>query len=86
MIKNVAEHIGVTASCINYWEPNSSSPEVSYLAAIIDFLGWNLLPPAAGIGELVVRQRTSLGLTHRQAARIGRAENEASKAVPRTIA
>lgn len=38
------------------------------MPAIIEFLGYNPLPSANGLGEELVRQRTSLGLTQREAA------------------
>jgi DNA-binding XRE family transcriptional regulator len=42
------------------------------MAAVIEFLGYNPLPVANGTGEQLLRQRTSLGLTQREAAvRIG---------------
>jgi DNA-binding transcriptional regulator YiaG len=66
--KEVAEVIGVTQACINNWEANRAAPEIRYMPAIIALLGYNPLPAANGIGEELVRQRTSLGLTQREAA------------------
>ena len=39
------------------------------MPAIIRFLGYNPLPAAKGLGERLVRQRTSLGLSQNEAAR-----------------
>jgi hypothetical protein len=50
------------------WESTKSSPQVPNMPAIIDFLGYNPLPPANGISEELVRQRTSPGLSQREAA------------------
>jgi transcriptional regulator with XRE-family HTH domain len=38
------------------------------MPAIIEFLGYNPLPEAVTMGETPVRQRTTLGLTMREAA------------------
>jgi predicted transcriptional regulator len=38
------------------------------MPAIIDFLGYNPIPSATGIAEELVRQRTTLGLTQKEAA------------------
>jgi transcriptional regulator with XRE-family HTH domain len=66
--REVAEQIGVDHSCITNWEGNTSSPDGRFIPAIIDFLGYNPLPPAAGLAEELVRQRTTLGLTQKDAA------------------
>jgi transcriptional regulator with XRE-family HTH domain len=63
--KDVAKLMGVDKQCV---ETNKSTPEVRYVPAIIDFLGYNPLPPSNGIGEELVRQRTTLGLSQKQAA------------------
>ncbi len=66
---HLAERIGVDKGSINNWEGNHSTPEVRYMPAIIQFLGYNPLP-AKTLAERLVRHRTSLGLTRREAARM----------------
>jgi site-specific DNA recombinase len=66
--KDVAKRIGVNVKCLNAWEANTSTPEVRFMAKVIEFLGYNPLPPANGLAEELVRQRTTLGLTQRDAA------------------
>jgi len=39
------------------------------MQAVIRFLGYNPLPPAKGLSEQLVRHRTSLGITQKEAAR-----------------
>ena len=50
------------------WEANTSAPEIRYMPAIIRFLGYNPLPAAEGWGERLVRRRTTLGMTQKDAA------------------
>jgi len=65
----VAGQIGVDKTSVFNWEANTSSPEIRYMPAIIRFLGYNPLPPANGLGGRLVRQRTTLGLSQKEAAR-----------------
>ena len=46
-------------------------PDAIYVPAIIRFLGYNPLPPAKGIGEQLVRHRTTMGITQKMVAEIG---------------
>jgi len=70
--KDVAEQLGVDKTSVFNWEANTSNPEVRYMPAIIRFLGYNPLPAANTLAEQLVRQRTSLGLSQKEAAgRIG---------------
>lgn len=66
--KDVAEQLGVDKTSIFNWEGNRCSPEIRYMPAIIDFLGYNPLPAASTLAERLVRQRTSLGLSQEEAA------------------
>jgi hypothetical protein len=50
------------------WEAQISKPEIRYMPAIIEFLGYNPLPEAVTMGERLVRQRTTLGLTQKNVA------------------
>jgi len=67
--KDVAERLGVTGACVYNWEANDSEPRLQYMPAVIEFLGYNPLPPASSWAERLVRHRTSLGLNQEQAAR-----------------
>lgn len=61
--KQVAEQLGVTTCCVFNWEANTASPRLEYMPAVIEFLGYNPLPPATNMVERLVRHRTSLGLS-----------------------
>jgi transcriptional regulator with XRE-family HTH domain len=59
--KDVAEQLDVDKTSVFNWESNTSNPEFRYMPAIIRFLGYNPLPAADGLGERLIRYRTSLG-------------------------
>jgi site-specific DNA recombinase len=67
--KDVAEQLGVDTTSVFNWEANTSAPEIRYMPVIIGFLGYNPLPEAKGWGERLVRHRTTLGMTQKDAAR-----------------
>jgi transcriptional regulator with XRE-family HTH domain len=67
--KEVAERIGVHETSVFNWEANTAQPDLRCIPKVIEFLGYNPLPEAEGIGARLVRQRTSLGLTQKEAAR-----------------
>jgi transcriptional regulator with XRE-family HTH domain len=70
--KDVAEQIGVDKTSVFNWEGNRSSPEIRYMPAIMNFLGYDPLPQANTLAEQLVRQRTSLRLSQKESAgRIG---------------
>jgi hypothetical protein len=56
------------SGCVHTWEARISEPEIRHLPAIIEFLGYNPLPEVETMGERLVRQRTTLGLTQWEAA------------------
>ena len=66
--KEVAEQLGVDKTSVYNWEGNASSPEVRYMPAIINFLGYDPLPEGNGWGERLVRHRTAMGLLQKEAA------------------
>ena len=43
--RQVAEQIGVDKTSIHNWETNFSKPSLEYMPAIIQFLGYNPVPP-----------------------------------------
>jgi DNA-binding XRE family transcriptional regulator len=66
--REVAGQFGVCEQCVFNWEGNTSQPEVRYMPAIIRFLGYNPLPSAKTLGERLVRHRTTLGSSQKEAA------------------
>jgi len=58
--KDVAEQLGVDKTSVFNWEGNRSSPEIRYMPAIMNFLGYDPLPQANTLAEQLVRHRTSL--------------------------
>jgi transcriptional regulator with XRE-family HTH domain len=70
--KQVADEIGVHEMTITSWEGNATIPEVRYMPAIIQFLGYNSLPAAKSLPERLVIARRALGLSQRKmAVRLG---------------
>ncbi|MBI3681122.1 MAG: recombinase family protein [Acidobacteria bacterium] len=67
--REVAEQINVDKTSVFNWEANTSNPEIQYMPAIIRLLEYNPLPVANGLAEQLVRRRTSLGLSQKEAAR-----------------
>ena len=66
------EQIGVDKTSIHNWETNFSKPSIEYMPAIIQFLGYNPVPPPQGWADRLVQGRTALGLTQKESAiRIG---------------
>jgi transcriptional regulator with XRE-family HTH domain len=70
--KQVAEQIGVHEMTITLWEGNETQPEVRYIPAIIQFLGYSPLPAASSLSERLATARRALGLSQRKmAAKLG---------------
>ena len=66
--KQVADEIGVHEMTITLWEVNATVPEVRYMPAIIQFLGYKPLPAASSLPERLVTARRALGLSQRKMA------------------
>ena len=66
--RQVAEQIGVHELTITGWERNATIPEVRYMPAIIQFLGYNPLPSASSLAERLATARRALGLSQRKMA------------------
>jgi DNA-binding transcriptional regulator YiaG len=66
--REIASQIGVETTCLFNWEAQTSKPEIRDMPAIIAFLGHNPQPEAVTMGERLLRQRTTLGLTQKEAA------------------
>jgi transcriptional regulator with XRE-family HTH domain len=70
--KQVADQIGVHPLTITNWESNESSPEVHFIPAIIQFLGYDPLPPGSSLAQRIATRRQVLGLSQRgMAERMG---------------
>ena len=66
--KDVAGQIGVDKTSVFNWEANNSRPDLRLMPAVIRFLGYNPLPEANTVAELLVRHRAALGMTQKDAA------------------
>jgi transcriptional regulator with XRE-family HTH domain len=66
--KQVADQIGVHETTITGWEGNATIPEVRYMPAIIEFLGYNPLPVGGALPERLAMKRKALGLSKRKMA------------------
>ena len=66
--KQVADRIGVHELTITSWEGNATVPEVRYMPAIIQFLGYNPLPASGSLPERLAAARRGLGLSQRKMA------------------
>jgi transcriptional regulator with XRE-family HTH domain len=70
--RQVADQIGVHALTIINWESNESPPETRFIPAIVQFLGYDPLPPGSSLPERLAARRRVLGLSNRgMAARMG---------------
>jgi DNA-binding transcriptional regulator YiaG len=58
----------VTESSVWNWESNESEPNWRYWPTIIEFLGYDPLPPADGLADQLVRYRRVCGLTQTDTA------------------
>jgi hypothetical protein len=70
--KHVAGQAGVDKSCIYNWEANRSNRQVNYLPVIIEFLGYNSLPPAT---SMAAAGPASVSLAFRRGSRHGASES-----------
>lgn len=67
--REAAEVIGVTAMTVNAWETGRDEPKVSYLPAILAFLGYDPFTGEMGFGERLRTERRRRGLTQVKLAR-----------------
>jgi len=67
-----AAQIGVHEQTITNWERNASSPEIHYIPAILEFLGYDPLPHPTSLSERLAAARRGHGLSQRKmAAKLG---------------
>ena len=67
--KQAADEIGVHETTITGWEGNATVPEVRYMPAIIQFLGYNPIPDASSLPKRLATARMALGLSQRKMAK-----------------
>ncbi len=69
--RQVAEKVGVTASTFNNWELQRNSPEIRFIAPVIESLGYEPLPKPASLPEAIrlYRSRHSLSQASRDTHR-----------------
>ena len=58
---DVADRLGVKKDTIRNWEISRTDPEIRFLPALVDFLGYNPLPMPKTLGQEIQRARFSLG-------------------------
>ena len=66
--KEVADQFGVDETTITAWERNATAPAVRFIPAIIQFLGYDPLPPGSSFSERLATARRSQGLSLRKMA------------------
>ncbi len=59
----------MTESCVWNWESNTSTPYWQYLKPIVEFLGYDPLPPAETMAGRLVRDRWLRGWTQKEMAK-----------------
>jgi transcriptional regulator with XRE-family HTH domain len=72
--------IGVEVAAITTWELGKKEPKVSYLPAILGFLGYDPIPKGETLGEQLRNERRRRGLTQvRLARRLGVSQQTITK-------
>ena len=67
--KDIAKEIDVNKSTITNWEINHKYPELRFIPAIIEFLGyWPYDTPGDNLGQQIVAARRKLGLSQKKLA------------------
>lgn len=59
--RDLAERVGVSEDSIWNWENRGLKPELRYMPAILDFLGYDPRPEPATLAERIVRFREGKG-------------------------
>jgi transcriptional regulator with XRE-family HTH domain len=66
--REVAERIGVDETSIYNWERQRTTPEIRFIAPIIEFLGYDPLPEPKSFPERLKTYRIKMGLSQRKLA------------------
>jgi transcriptional regulator with XRE-family HTH domain len=61
--KAAANQIGVASDTLRNWESGRTEPEVRFLPALIQFLGYDPLPLPNTAGQAIRKARLSFGLS-----------------------
>ena len=68
--EQAATHFGVTATTVFNWENRLVQPEIQFMPAVIEFLGYDPEPPqCTTVADRLLAKRRALGVTQRTAAR-----------------
>jgi transcriptional regulator with XRE-family HTH domain len=67
--REAAERLSVVEASIWNWEANTAQPDLRFMSAVIQFLGYNPLLAADTLNGRLIRHRTSLGMTQEEAAK-----------------
>ena len=65
----LAIRFGVCADTIRQWEAKGRVPEARYFPLVVEFLGYDPLPPPLTLGDRIRRRRLLLGLEQKETAR-----------------
>lgn len=66
--REVGQRIGASVATVWLWESNRVEPELKWMPAILDFLGYDPTPAGRNLGERLVRHRVRLGWTQKRLA------------------
>lgn len=89
--KDVAERVGADTTSVWNWENGTAAPELRFMPAILEFLGYDPRPMAKTVGEQLVRHRDGLGWSQKRLATALRVDAttlsrwELSKRAPRGV-
>lgn len=70
MQKDLASLFGVNVNTVVGWEIGRKEPQLSYIPAIVAFIGYDPFPDAQSLGERLRTERQRRGLTQHQLARL----------------
>ena len=69
--RDVAALLAVSKDTVTRWEKHATSPEVRHLPKIIEFLGYDPVPPGETTGQRIKATRERLGALERAPSRNG---------------
>lgn len=66
--RELADQLGVGVNTVRKWERSTREPRAAFLPRLLDFLGYDPRPEAAGLADRLERARRGLGLTQQSLA------------------